>query len=241
MPFTYIPTGITPDQVFDHALALITDSASIGLLLKDALGYRLGFYDSFNYGILDATRWAAGGEGTQGLYAVDNDATHFSLLSGGAVPDDSYIHGAGVENNRFFTIQERGYSQVIWEARVRTTSFANLACLAGLFVTPPVDYAEPVTDCAQFFYDSALGVNMMVRNHNGAETETDTGVVMDAEWHVLRMVWTAASILYYIDTVLVATHVTNLPVLPLTTAFLIRNLAGGNKTMGIDYVYAEVS
>lgn len=63
------------------------------------------------------------------------------------------------------------------------------------------------------FYKSGTG-NWRARtmgSGSSSGTDTDTGVAQDDAYHIFKIVATSSSIKFYIDTVLVATHSTNIP------------------------------
>ena len=75
----------------------------------------------------------------------------------------------------------------------------------------------------------------------GAEEQTDSGVAVDLNNVSLKMVWTATSVEFYIDNVLVATHTTRVPDTPLTSELLVRtDHPTDGRYLYIDKVEAEV-
>lgn len=233
--------GLRPEAVWDLLLATIDDPASIGLLVKDALTRRLRFYDDFNRPEEDTDVWTSGGDaGTFLLSTAGLQPTAWRLTTGGTINDDRYIHGRDVINNKMFTPYEEGIDTVTWEARVRVNQATVLSAFIGTLRDAITDYAEPPSSCAHFLIDPVITNTFRARTRAAAEEETDTLVALDTDWHTFRIVWTIASVLFYIDDVLVATHAAQVPNCAHTSEFLIRTEAAGLKWMDIDYVHVEL-
>ncbi|GAI05790.1 unnamed protein product [marine sediment metagenome] len=205
-------------------------------------GRHLCFYDDFNRTAEDTDVWTSGGDAGSFTRVTDlSEPTKWRLATGNTIDDDRYIHGDAVPGNKEFSIFEDGYTTVTWEARLSFTSVVDISALWGLFLNPVVDYAEPATRCAHFFADPAITNTFRARSLEAAEEETDTLVALDTDYHKFKMVWTATSVLFYIDDVLVATHATQVPDAGMITELLIRTEAVAFKNMNIDYNRVEVS
>lgn len=226
-------------DVWDILRTAITTDLSIGLALKRL--FPLNFYDEFNRSAEDTDIWTHGGDG--GAFNPDTTsdlASTWYLITGNVIDNDEYIHGDGIYNKRF-TPFEVGYTTVTWETRIRFVSIADISAFWGIFTAPPTDYEEDNTPLAQFLADPGISATFRARTWGAAEEETDTLVALDTDFHTFKIVWTATSVLFYIDNALVATHVTQVPGRPLTSALLIRTEAVASKYMYLDYVRGEMS
>lgn len=244
MPFGYYPAALDPLDVWDLPHAVVDDPISIGRLVKDRVSRELNFFDDFNRTLEDADVWVSGGDAgafTNTLGIMAGGPTAWRLATGNAINNDRYIHGDGVILNKSFSPFEDGCGTVIWEARLALSSAVTISAFMGLIANVIVDYAEPGVRCAHFFADPVVGPNFMCRNFLGAETETDSGIAIDALFHTFRMNWIGGeSIAFYIDDALVATHVTNLPGLAMVVEFLVRTEAAAIRNMDIDFVGVEL-
>lgn len=86
---------------------------------------------------------------------------------------------------------------------------------------------------------STTGGNWTATTTNGADTDTDTGIAADTDEHVFRIETSNTEVLFYIDDVLVATNVTNIPDDAadfLQPRFFIRTTEDVAKSMDLDYV-----
>ena len=221
-------------------------SSSVGLstaaLLAILKAQRFNFYDEFDRTGEDTDVWDSGGDAGSFTIVTDlAEPTKWRILTGNVADNDRYIHGDGVIKNKEFSIFEVGYGTVTWEARLSFTSIADISALWGLFTVPPTDYTEPVTRCSHFLADPAISATFRARTYEAAEEETDTLVALDTAYHKFTIVWTAASVLFYIDDVLVATHATRVPDAGQVTDILIRTEAAATKGINVDYVRVELS
>lgn len=196
----------------------------------------------FNDMAVDANYWTSGGD-AGGVCRPDAYADFppiFALVTGGGLNDDWYIYSAN--RGKFFSPWSTGYSKVVWEARVRFGYLADYAVFLGLIKmdVPITGYAEPLVLCAHFFVDTSVGPNIYARSYNAAEEQTDTGVALAVGWNKLRIEWTASTVRFYIDDVLVATHTTQIPNRPCLTEFLVRALVAAIRTVDLEYVDVSV-
>ena len=107
--------------------------------------------------------------------------------------------------------------------------------------TEQTGYAQTMARSCHFFADPAVNVNFNCRTHQLAEEATDSGVPLDTDFHTFKIVWTRTSVLFYIDDVLVATHVTQVNLRPTIQHVLIRTEAAATKQILIDKIEGIVS
>lgn len=236
--------GLSPEAVWNLLHETIANPLSIGQLLKDISRRRLNFFDDFNFTALDADVWTEGGDAggaSQMRDGLDDTPTAWYLITQNLINNDWYWHGATNERNKLFTPYEGGMEAVDWRAGVMFRIITNAAAFFGLLNGPAmINYAEPLQRCAHFFIDTAIGVNYFCRSYDGAEEQTDSGVAIDTDFHDFRILWTAASVLFYIDDVLVATHAAQVPARQCFSEFLVRTLAAAQMYMDLDYCHVEV-
>jgi len=203
---------------------------------------RLSFHDTFNRGALDTDIWTETLDGTGAINLIGSAdyPTHVTLTSGNLTDNDSAMTGDAIYG-KAFTPFEVGYTTVEFETRIRFGSVANISALLGIFSVLPTSYTEPNTDCLQFLMDPLITNTFRARTYNGAEEETDTLIALDLNWHRLKIVWTRTAVTFYLDDVLVATHVTRVPDQHGRIALLLRTEADLAKGMMIDYVDCKVS
>lgn len=209
-------------------------------LLIDRLS-DLNFYDEFNRRAKDTDIWTDAHDGG-GVFATadyPDVATFWTLTSGNVIDNDSSLIG-DAKNSKGFIPWEEGYYAIMFEARLRLYSVVDISSLFGLFANPPTDYAEPATACLQFLADPAISNTFRVRNWKTAEEETDTLVPLDTDFHKFKVLWSKTSVLYYVDDVLVATHTTQIPNVPLKIGLLIRTECVTARSLHIDYIHVEV-
>ena len=218
-----------------------TSPGALGTHLRYGAG--LCFYDEFRRGAADVEVWAAGGDdGSWTAGPIAGESTVWRLLTGVATDNDRYIYGLAALRNGVFNPAEFGHSMVNWEARLRLVSITLVSAFWGLVATFQGNYLEPAVDCAHFFADPVVSANFQARSYDGGvEEQTDTGVALDLVNHRFRICWTAASVLFYIDDVLVATHAVRVPDQSMGTEFLIRTEENAAKEMRIDYVRVETA
>lgn len=233
--------GLSAQDLWNILLSQQTQVGSIGELVRNLA--TLGFCDEFNRTDEDVDVWVSGGDAGGGftLGALQDAPTCWRIMTGGALNDDWYIHSLVNTENRVYSIDEDGYTTVTWGARLRLLSVVQISAFWGLVYTAQLNYVEPVIDCAHFFADPVVGGNFYARSHEAAEEQTDTGVLLDAAWHDYRIEWTAASVLFYIDNVLVATHAAQVPNSRLGTEILLRAEVAATKQAFVDKVKVLVS
>lgn len=224
--------GLTLAQIWDE---LVTKAKN-----------RLVFHDEFNRAAMDAEIWTPtlDGTGSWQVYPSSDDyPTTWRLRTGNVIDNDSVIHGMGPGNlkNRFFTPFEEDKTLVTWITKLLFNSVADISAFWGLLNAATVAYAQNMTRCAHFFADVAVNVNFNARTHEAAEEVTDTGVALDTNFHDFKIVVGRTSVLFYIDDVLVATHVTQVPPRPIASHFLLRTEAAATKGMFIDKLDVIVS
>lgn len=193
---------------------------------------------------VDADYWTVAGDAGGFTVDVDDDEPPSrKLYADTAQNNDYYIHGDVKYNRLWNPVQSPKYSKTIFEARIKLLQTdAEIVLLFGLFEAGafPTAYAEPAVDCAHFFYDhDTVATNFVCRTYDAAaEEQTDSTVAADTNYHVFRIEWTAASVLFYIDGVLVATHDTTVPDSPMGSVALIRteNAGGAERAMDIEYI-----
>lgn len=202
---------------------------------------RFSFYDEFNRGVEDADFWLSGGDaGSFALLSTADFPTVWQLLTGGNIDNDRFIHGLAIYN-KYFVIGFDGYTTLTWEARLNFSSIADISAFFGLLAAVITDYGEPLADCAHFFADPAVNANFNCRSYDGGEEQSDSGIALDTDFHKFKIIWTVASVLFYIDDVLVGTHATRIPDMPMTTEFLIRTEGAAVKGMRLDSISGVMS
>ena len=221
--------GLTLAQIYDE------------VFLKDK--NRLRFHDEFSRGDVDIEVWdvtldGAGAWVTASAY--DNYPTAWALRSGNVIDNDSVIIG-NVARNRFFSPFEDGFTTVTWEARLLFLSIADISAFWGLINPITTGYAQTMARSCHFFADPAVNANFNCRTHQLAEEATDSGVPLDTAFHDFKIVWGRTSVLFYIDDVLVATHVTQVGLRPCYNHVLIRTEAAAIKQIHIDKLEVVVS
>lgn len=203
----------------------------------------LYFLDEFARAGVDTDLWSAtlDGGGTWAPH-LGNDSfpTCFLLFTGNVIDNDSVIVG-DVLKNRNFSPSEDGFTTVTWECRMAFNSVADISAFWGLLNAVTTGYAQNMTRACHFFADVAVNVNYNCRSHNALEETTDSGVALDTAFHTFKIVWTTTSVLFYIDDVLVATHITQVNLRSAIQHFLLRTEAGATKGMFIDKVKVVVS
>lgn len=233
--------GIDLQDLWDVLLANQTTPGALGSYLR--YGQYRNFYDEFRRGAVNAAVWTEGGD--DGAWApglIAGESSCWRLLTGAVLNQDRYIVGIQNVENGFFSIDEEDADTVTWMCRAKFVHTTNIACMYGMMPTPQLNYVEPVIDCAHFFIDTAIGNNYICRTYNAAaEEQTDSGIAIDTDYHVFAMIWTAASVLFYIDGALVATHAVTVPDQPMGTGITLRTLEAAAKEMRIDYIRVEVS
>ncbi len=217
MPF-FGSTGIRPRDVWDVM--------------------HFNFYDEFTRAGADADVW---------IEALD-DVSSFTPRTGAPVPSSWSLRAGNVidadasivggKHNRHFSIED-DWAMLIWETQLKFMNTSLISAMWGLLSFPITEYSEPLADCAHFIADPAITNTFRVRTYEAAEEETDTFVVLDTDWHKFKMVWTAVSVLFYIDDVLVATHAAQVPLNALINEFLLRTEASSSKYMELDYLRVE--
>lgn len=209
-------------------------------LLEKLSPYNLFYPFNHPQAAVDADFWIEGGDA--GEFSVNLTYAARALIADTAQNNDYYIHGNGKYNKCWdpSSTDEKRYSRVNWESKVSMTPDADTLIELGLFYLGalPTDYAEAAQPCAQFFFDhDTVATNWVCRTWHAAEEQTDSGVAATG-LQTLSMEWTGASVLFYIDHVLVATHTTRVPINTMASAALIRteDAGGAAKTLLIKYI-----
>jgi hypothetical protein len=84
----------------------------------------------------------------------------------------------------------------------------------------------------------ATNFTALTLDGNG-NTENDTGVAIDTNWHDLRIRVVAAGIEFWLDGRLCSTNTTNLPVEDLQPYLYVQSLMSATRDLYVDYVIAE--
>ncbi|GAI01515.1 unnamed protein product, partial [marine sediment metagenome] len=140
-----------------------------------------------------------------------------------------------------FGPSREGYESVTWLSHLSLVMITDISAFWGLIMTPITDYAEPAARCAHFLADPAITNTFRARTYQAAEEETDTLVALDIAFHDFKIIFTATSVVFYIDDVVVATHVTQIPNAQMVTEYLMRTEAAAAKTMQIQNLSVEIS
>ena len=222
-------------------------ASSIGLsaaaYLASIEASRVNFYDDFSRTGEDTDIWTSGGDGgTFASVKLGNLPTAWRLTTGGVIDNDWYIHGDANIKNKVFQRLQTGYSTVTWLARLSLGAITDISALWGLLNTVITDYAEPADQCAHFLVDPTITNTFRARSYaGGAEEETDTLIALDGVIHEFKIVWTAGSVRFYIDTVLVVTHLVRIPNSGLVSEILVRTEAAAPRYLTVERVYVELS
>lgn len=221
----------------------LTSTQLLTILNTRLKASHLNFYDEFNRSAEDTDVWTSGGDagGTFLKEETTVRGTMWEITTGNVINEDWYIHGGDSILNKAFTPYEDGFSTVTWEAIVRVDSAADISSFIGLIQTPITGYAEPAAICAHFLIDQGVSATFRARTYQAAEEETDTLVALDTGYHKFKIVWTAASVLFYIDDILVATHATQVPTYPMVSEILHRTEAAFARVLSVEYVHVELS
>jgi len=124
-------------------------------------------------------------------------------------------------------------TDLIWRLRLNSND-ANTTVRVGAFANinavPPADgiYFEKA--------DADTNWQCVTRIGGATQTKTDSGVAVDTNFHRFRYVRTGtASVVFYLDTVQVCSHTTNLPSNTIMPTAYIRNAEAASKTMDMGY------
>ena len=133
---------------------------------------------------------------------------HTRLSSGNLVNDDvgSQYTNAIVRADRHPPNGKGG--SLAYETHAQLEQLTDCAFTLGLSGVGGVHGNQP---SAIFYYDSSVGGNWLARTYQAAAEQTDSGVAADTDFHIFNIVITTATVNFYIDEVLVATHVTQIP------------------------------
>lgn len=193
---------------------------------------------------VDTDYWtAAGDSGGFTVVTEDDEPPSRKLYADTAGDNDYYIHG-DTKYNRLWNFQSDKYSKVVFEARLKFISVADVKALWGLVEAGsfPTDYAEPAVDSALFLLDNVTPVSdkFVCRTYDAAEEQTESDVAADTSYHTYKITWTADRVVFEIDGVVKATHETQIPDSPMGLVFLIRTNVAGEKAVNIEYVKVDV-
>lgn len=167
--------------------------------LKQALFFRA---ETLGVDLTDGT-----GSVTHGQTA-SQEPYYTQLTTGNVLNDDvgSHLVQDIARADRHPADGEGGILVIECHARLEQTPLCILEMGFGAPGTPEI--ASPG---ASIFYNSSVGVNWQARSYQVAEEQTDTGVAADTDWHIFKIVITAADVTFYIDGTLVATHTVQIP------------------------------
>lgn len=193
----------------------------------------------------EADIWGVGGDAgfTVAMNVVDGEPSLVEVVTSGVIDELAYMNSNGVDG-RVFSVNDDGITTVTFEARIKLLEATWTRFMIGLQELPLTVWAGVFASGAGFRCNGGVGAtNIFAENEQAAATTTDTGIVQDTAWHKYRIVWTAASILYYIDDVLEATHVVvaNIPTPPLLAGVLVYAGGAAVKHMRVDYIKVETS
>jgi len=218
---------------------------SIVELLRIMKAERFNFYDEFNRPGVDTDVWDVTLDGT-GTWAKGgaevNGPLYWRLKTGNVIDNDSALNVVGTTlSNRVFAPEQPPYTTVAWETRIRFSSIADISAFIGLSAVGRTGYSEG-SSAIHFLADPAITNTFRARSFDAAaEEETDTLIALDTAWHTLKIVWIVGQCLYYIDDVLVVTHVTHPGVIAMGSTMVIRTEAAATKDLDIDYIRVEMS
>lgn len=97
----------------------------------------------------------------------------------------------------------------VFEAHVKLDQTTLEYVIIGLDETASMEL--PSFPCAQFLYDTGIGGNWQTLTRDAANEIQDSGIAADTDWHIFKILRTAASVIFSIDGVVVTTHVTQVP------------------------------
>jgi len=122
-------------------------------------------------------------------------------------------------------------------ARIKLNSTASINFFLGFFDALPTA-AAPSVEPSDGIYFRAIGGNWFAISRNASsETAVDTGVSITTGSRVFEIVLTSTSIEFLIDTVSVATIITNIPIVALFWGVVIVTQITAIKSFDIDFLF----
>ena len=245
-----IPTPTAPTiyyvTIFDPAFLGDTNSATPT------------FSDNFSSGTLDTSKWQANSwtiPNYAGAGSTDtSDPTHCDL-SGGSMrltltqPSSGAATGCEIQSlNKF------GFGTYEWSIRASSTSATSGGAgtavsgqiSTGFIISDPTSKTE--IDCPEIEgrTPTIAEFTNWLNGVNAGASSIPTSFNPQDGFHRYKLVWSATSVLYYIDDVLVATHTTDIP-LAINPAYVLishygtnSNTFGGLATVGTTrYLYCN--
>jgi hypothetical protein len=202
-------------------------------MLEDALVYRTIILDTFDEN--EDNRWTpADANHIYGAIIGEKSILFYNVVG------VAFVYTIRLKAPIYFyptkQIKDKVYTKAVFDLYACLTAATSVEWNMGFFAsdTPTI---EPTADCAHIFFDDSLGNNFICRTYEGAEEQTDSGIVADANYHEFKIVWTLTDVKFYIDTVLVATHTVKVPTgTPLRPLFGQRAEAGTVESY-YDWIY----
>lgn len=195
----------------------------------DSFFQQLLFWDDFE-GDSVKDLWSSTGSAGGTSVVIDAQTGGIVRLSTNGDNDDSWridwgdVRSLLVSNN------------VAAEFRFKLTAATLVSARLSLFFD--------ASNMISFIFDTDVDGNWHIETVDaGTPTDTDSGEAADTDYHVFRIeTLDTPSVGFYIDDVLVGTHITNVPddaADYLQPCILIQTREAATKTADIDYVYAR--
>lgn len=208
------------------------DSAQI----KDANITKSGAVVLFDDFLLDGlTGWMNVNSGAAPV-DIENGAVRFTIPA--LTPSVHY--GIATASTNLFRIAS-GVTVTV-EMRFKENTLCRRRTL-GLIRSSAIGDPTTVTDGAWFDRNDATGYWQVTTGKASVGTTTTLNVASSTAYQTLKIVATTADVKFYVDTVLKATHTTNIPTANLAAAFLIWTNSGseGVRSADVDYVHIYTS
>lgn len=165
-----------------------------------------------------------------------------SVLSGGGTTDEPglYTLATGASSGVTCSIYTQGTAamfvpgthDLVWRVRLNTND-ANTTVHVG--IQDSVTSVTPTNGCYVQKLDADTNW-FAVSRAAGTQTRTDTGVACSTAFVTVRIVRTASTqVNYFINGVLVASHVTNIHAATCNTVVAIKNSAAADKTLSVGF------
>jgi len=190
---------------------------------------RYYYFDDFGGGNYDSRTWGVGGTAGGGVAKLSAIGGQIRVTVGGTAGNEYYI-----VQDTFRNFNVSGPCEISLFAKIE--NLANFSAQFG-FQTDGTHHIEIASD-------SATSTNWVCWCQNGAGggnlTQVISGLAVDTNWHRLRILCSAASVSFFVDSTLIGTIVTNIPAGDLgPIAYGYRNAGGaGTRSFLVDWCEA---
>ena len=196
----------------------------------DSQGFREVLWDDFFGASLNTNLWTVSGTGGSAALVGSGPTGGVVRLTCIATASDiaSLCSGNG------FTSLLYAKSNPVIEVRARLNTLAY-----ALF--EPIRLSGSSQFIRIYAQDSATtGTSIALDVYNGTDSQVNTLINIDTNWHVYRLEIAPNAVLLYIDGILKATVTTNIPTVALTAYHQITALPGVNGTLTMDLDYVSI-